>query len=99
MASFEVGDRVFLRINLHPAEDKDPELRRGDSGEVIDVRAADDTIKVKFLPTISVRCKPERLERSPGAICLGIKAMLVEGTHLNQYGMMVTDVRVPKRAR
>ena len=96
MASFEVGDRVFLRINLHPAEDKDPELRRGDSGEVIDVRAADDTVKVKFSPRLFVRCKPEWLERSPGTICLGIKAMLAEGIHLNQYGMMVTDVRVPK---
>ena len=92
---FQIGDRVFLRLNLDPQDNKNPPLHRGCSGEVCDVRVSDGTVKICVGASLWLRCRPEWLERSPGEICLGINAMLTKPYPFYSFGMMVSDLCFP----
>ena len=64
---FRSGDTVFLRLNLQPSDGPGPDLLRGTSGEVTEVRSSDDTVKVRF-GSILVRCRTDWLESVPEQI-------------------------------
>ena len=64
---FRSGDTVFLRLNLQPSDGPGPDLLRGTSGEVTEVRSSDDTVLVRFGP-IRVRCRTDWLESAPEQI-------------------------------
>ena len=91
---FRRGDTVFLRRNLHPADDQNQALLRGASGEVTEVRSSDDTVKVRF-GSVWVRCRTDWLESAPGTICLGMNALAMEQHLFYNHGMMETDFCFP----